>query len=258
MHTLDGGYAAFATLLRADGVRVAGLHTRTITPAVLDTLQILVVANAKPAGEAEDALDGRQAFTDAESNAIDRWVRDGGALLLVADHAPFGGFVRTLSQRFGVDMGGGFASDPDHAEGDDDGQILFRRTDGALAAHWITQPLQAVRSFTGQALRTKQGTCLLALGDRAQEYPPVVTRNGDDVTVTMGAPIGARGACQAVAVEHGRGRVVVLGEAAMITAQISRDGHPFGMQLPGDDDELFALQVVRWLARGDERKGATP
>jgi hypothetical protein len=67
----------------------------------------------------------------------------------------------------------------------------------------------------------------------------------------MGPAESAAGWCQAVARTHGRGRVVVLGEAAMITAQVDREGKPFGMQLPGDDNERFALQVLRWLAHAD-------
>ena len=59
-----------------------------------------VVSNARPAGEAEDLVGSRvQAFTDAEAEAIDAWVSQGGSLLLVADHYPFGGYVQALSGR---------------------------------------------------------------------------------------------------------------------------------------------------------------
>jgi len=53
----------------------------------------------------------------------------------------------------------------------------------------------------------------------------------------------------------GKGRVVVLGEAALLTAQIvtSPDGNPqtqrkFGMNAPGNDDRQFALNVLHWLS----------
>jgi hypothetical protein len=256
LHTLDGTYAPLGRLLRADGMHVQALAAAPLSQAALQGVDVLVVSNARPPGEAEDLV-GRdvQAFTDAEGAALDSWVARGGSLLLVADHYPFGGYAQALSARFGVRMGGGYAADAEHANPDagDEGQILYRRATGGLGEHWITAPLQTVQSFTGQALSSGQGTCLLQLGEHAQRFQAVATRHGDDVNVELKPAGSARGWCQAVAAAHGRGRVVVLAEAAMLTAQLDREGKPFGMQLPGDDDELFALQVVRWLAHADAR-----
>jgi hypothetical protein len=256
LHTLDGTYAPLASLLRHDGVQVRSLAGAPLSASSLHGVDILLVSNARPAGEAEDlAGSGAQAFTDAEAEALDAWVAQGGSLLLVADHYPFGGYAQALSGRFGVRMGAGYAADAEHANPDagDDGQVLFRRAAGGLGEHWVTAPLQTVQSFTGQALWPDRGTCLLRLGPNAQRFEAVATRHGDDVHVELKPAGSAGGWCQAVAATHGRGRVVVLGEAAMITAQFASDGKPFGMQLPGDDDELFALQLVRWLAHADER-----
>jgi hypothetical protein len=41
--------------------------------------------------------------------------------------------------------------------------------------------------------------------------------------------------------------VVVLGEASMITAQLS--GDIFGMNSPGVDNKKFALNIFHWLSR---------
>jgi hypothetical protein len=50
----------------------------------------------------------------------------------------------------------------------------------------------------------------------------------------------------------GRGRLVVLGEAGMLSAQVIRypDGHEMkmGMNVPGTDDQQFALNVMHWLS----------
>ena len=43
--------------------------------------------------------------------AIRDWVRAGGALLLIADHAPFGSAAASLASRFGVSMGKGWTFD---------------------------------------------------------------------------------------------------------------------------------------------------
>ena len=50
-----------------------------------------------------------------------------------------------------------------------------------------------------------------------------------------------------LAFASGNGRVVVLGEAAMLSAQRTGGGKPMGMNAPGNDDRQFALNVVRWL-----------
>jgi hypothetical protein len=53
----------------------------------------------------------------------------------------------------------------------------------------------------------------------------------------------------------GKGRLVVLGEAGMFSAQIATlvDGDrkfdmKFGMNVEGTDDRQFALNVVHWLS----------
>ena len=64
--------------------------------------------------------------------------------------------------------------------------------------------------------------------------------------------IAASGRAQGVALKFGKGRVVVLGEAAMLTAQVTRrpGEQPvrFGMSLPGADNRQLAMNIMRWLA----------
>jgi len=54
------------------------------------------------------------------------------------------------------------------------------------------------------------------------------------------------GQAQGLAFERGAGRVVVLGEAAMLTAEVARHAR-FGMSSPGCENRQFALKVVHWL-----------
>lgn len=44
----------------------------------------------------------------------------------------------------------------------------------------------------------------------------------------------------------GAGRVVILGEAATLTAQTVK-GQKFGMNIPGNDNRQFALNIMHWL-----------
>jgi hypothetical protein len=99
-------------------------------------------------------------------------------------------------------------------------------------------------TFTGQALRPGAGVALLTLSNSAREYPFRRSREHEGRS--------AAGLAQAVALDHGAGRVVILGEAAMITAQTTRlhDGTlvRFGMNRNGTDNGQFALNLMHWLA----------
>jgi hypothetical protein len=121
--------------------------------------------------------------------------------------------------------------------------------------HSITRGLNRIITFTGQSLSVPAGaTALLPLGRTAldRSAAPRVERAGGDVRVHVeyGPGSSALGRAQAIAMEIGQGRVVVLGEAAMVTAQLSRyDGSPFGMNVSGYDNRQFALNVMHWLSR---------
>lgn len=248
-HTMTGRYAPFAKLMRADGYRVSA-SAAPFDAASLARIDILVIANA--GGSAGAPTTNVSAFTPAEIAAVRAWVERGGSLLLVADHAPFGGAAAALAERFGVGMTKGFAFDTAttaHAQGNAS-FLLYTRTSG-LADHAITRGRDAservstVVAYTGQSLTAPAGaTPLLTMSPTAQERP---SRDLNDTPVAVG------GKLQGLTLTVGRGRVVVLGEAAMLSAQvIDQPGRPpfyMGMNVPGTDDKLFALNVVRWLAR---------
>ncbi|MCZ6794189.1 MAG: hypothetical protein O7J95_11315, partial [Planctomycetota bacterium] len=60
----------------------------------------------------------------------------------------------------------------------------------------------------------------------------------------------AKGRAQGLALEFGKGRVVVLGEAGFLSAQlVGPRRRPFGMNVPGTDNRQLALNLMRWLAR---------
>jgi hypothetical protein len=87
-----------------------------------------------------------------------------------------------------------------------------------------------------------EASMLLRLPDSAVEYVP----SGSQL-----APVRA-GREQGLALTWGRGRLVVLGEAAMLTAQIAR-GAKFGMNSPGNDNRQLALNIMHWLSNEHER-----
>ncbi|HYG82116.1 MAG TPA: hypothetical protein VD861_17080 [Pyrinomonadaceae bacterium] len=240
-HTTAGRYKPFADLIRNDGYGVT-TNSEKFSAQTLAGYDVLVISNALgPRGQRAAA-----AFTEEECDAVRDWVRAGGSLLLIADHAPMGAAAEILSKRFGVEMSKGFTADPvNYDKGSNEvSQLVFSRENGLLGEHAITRGRSAaervnrVVTFTGQSLRGPEGSAaVLRLGDTARDKLP-----GEDKEVS------AAGRAQAVALKFGKGRAVVLGEAAMLTAQISAEGEKFGMNVPGTDDRQFALNVMHWLS----------
>ncbi|MEK6375718.1 MAG: hypothetical protein AABO58_23820 [Acidobacteriota bacterium] len=244
-HRMSTSYRPFAKLLANDGYRVIPLR-KDVTPHNLADAAVLVVVTAMGHDEAGMTMP----FTEAECDAIEAWVRGGGSLLVVTDHFPFGQDVANLTRRFGVESSGGMTFDEKHHEARDDSQLVFSRENGLLAEHEITRGVRRVMTFTGESVRG--GTPLLKLSETAVNRPAKVrvTRSGGDtrVEVEYGDPQSARGWSQGVVIEHGRGRVCVLAEAAMLSAQ--REGERrIGMNYPGCDNRQFALNVMHWLTR---------
>jgi hypothetical protein len=248
-HTATGNYRAFAALLRRDGYRVEA-GTAPFTRASLAGVDVLVVANAM-GGDTEETA-GSPAFTPAERAAVREWVRAGGSLLLIADHAPFGGAAEALALEFGVDMSKGATRDTAAGRSQERPTFLrFDRGNGLLGDHPIlagrndSERIGTVVSFTGQSLSIPTNAAVLLR----------LSPTAEDVARVDGQPrfTAAAGRAQGIAIRFGAGRVVVLGEAAMLSAQvILRPGQePFhmGMNVPGTDDRQFALNVMHWLSR---------
>jgi hypothetical protein len=251
IHRATGTYAPFADLIRNDGYRLRR-NRRAFSRTRLEGVDVVVIANALGSNERNDD----HALSEAECDALITWVRDGGSLMLVTDHYPTGSAVGNLARRLGVSMSGGVTEDSvSYDKRFDQSHIVFEN----LPAHPITRGLRRVLTFTGQSLSVPDGaTALLPLGATAVDRPPTprVERAGGDVRVHVeyGPGVSAAGRAQAITMTLGNGRVVVLGEAAMASAQLSTyDKSPFGMNVSGYDNRLFVLNVMHWLSRYDAR-----
>jgi hypothetical protein len=61
--------------------------------------------------------------------------------------------------------------------------------------------------------------------------------------------VTAAGRAQVLAFKVGKGRVVVHGEAAMLSAQIAGpEKFKMGMNFEGYDNKQYALNVMHWLS----------
>jgi hypothetical protein len=67
-----------------------------------------------------------------------------------------------------------------------------------------------------------------------------------------GKAVSAAGRCQGLALRYGKGRVVVMGEAAELSAQVSGFGgdpsNMMGRNVPGIDNRQMALNIMHWLS----------
>jgi hypothetical protein len=237
-HTASGGYKPFAELIANDGFQVSANQAK-FSRNTLDGHDILVIANAM----GPERRRASPAFTEQECDAVHEWVREGGSLLLIADHFPMGSAADSLGRRFGVEMSKGMTDDPAHYD-EDLRDILFTRDSGRLADHPITngrddsERIDRVVTFTGQSLKGPEDSHpFLLLADTAVDELPPNRRKAS-----------AAGRAQGIAMQYGQGKVVVLAEAGMLTAQLDDQKRRFGMNCPGIDNRQLALNIMHWLA----------
>jgi hypothetical protein len=238
-HTASGRYKPFADLLRNDGYIVSS-NQQPFTTNTLKDVDVLVIANAMGPGEHET----RPAFTPEEETVLVQWVRAGGSLFLISDHAPFGSAAARLAKQFGVIMYLRFARDDQFHDGWDNERLDFSRSNGLLEENSITNGRSArervnrVVTFTGQSLSGPPDAIpLLRLSDGAYDWESRKVR------------FPAKGHSQALALNFDRGRVVMSGEAALFSAQVDPLGIKFGMNRPDNDDRQFLLNILHWLSR---------
>ena len=285
-HTASGRYKPFADLITNDGYRVTP-NKQKFSADTLRGFDILVISNALGAARMGAPEASNPAFSDAECDAVRDWVRGGGALLLIADHAPMGAANKILAERFGVDMRSSYTNDTANhdKETGSNSFLVYTRDNGLLIDHPVTkgrdvsERINSVMTFTGQSLKGPEGSVgFLKLADTAKDVPAPSqadvqaaiekARQGGQtqepppggmnlppgatavrVQPSEQAAISAAGRAQGLVFGFGRGRVVVLGEAAMLSAQMTGPGGmKFGMNRPGIDNRQLALNIVHWLS----------
>jgi hypothetical protein len=235
-HTASGGYKVFADLITNDGYRITPDH-KPFSSELLAKYDLLVTANAPAKGGGS-----KSAFTPAECDSVEKWVRAGGALLIITDHEPFGSGSEELGKRFGVDMSLRVTIDQNNRTGN---ALLFSREKHQLGDHAIlrgrsaAEQINRVLTFAGQSLKgPPESSQLLRFADTAKD----IDRDRP--------PISAAGRAQGIAFKFSRGRVVVMGEAGELSAQVygANPTKKMGMNVPGCDNRQFALNIVHWLS----------
>jgi hypothetical protein len=255
-HTGSTGFAPFAKLLRKDGYRVEAF-TNTFSAESLQKLDVLVIVNAQAETQWTNiaSLPTLSAFQKSEIDAVEEWVKNGGALLLVAGHMPWPGAAERLAERFDVIFHNGFSAPRDPASGEPakqwkgppcrlalDHPIFAGRSPDesirSIVTAWGTQAFRFRPGGRARPLLLLEGECFLLLPVLSWRFPEATPRIRAD-----GMPTGAT-------VTVGKGRVVLFGvNAAWLTAQLD-DGKPWGMnQQNAKHNAQFVLNVMHWLTK---------
>jgi hypothetical protein len=273
IHTKDGLFKPFADLATNDGYNVVA-NTTSFTHDGLKGIDVLVISN--PLGQlSNNNNNSTPAFTQAECDAVHEWVQQGGSLFLIADHVPVGDAAQPLAQRFGVTLGNNvvFDTNPDNFDQEDVTQLVFSDHNHLLGNHPITrgrndaERLHKLVAFTGESVTIPNGaTALLQLSSTAGEAPtgedvqPFFDKDAVKAKASREAALKkwpASGQAMAIAFTVGQGRVVISGEAGMMTAQVfqekEKDGSKkivgkMGWDVLGNDDRQYVLNVLHWLS----------
>ncbi len=247
-HTMEGRYCAFTDVLQSDGYQVYA-NTRSFEDANLFQCDVLVISNALDEGTAYRAqfannwqLPNLSAFTTEEIRALERWVAYGGSLFLIADHIPFPGCASELAAVFGFDFFNGYAE----IDNRKNWPSQFRKRDGSLKRHPLTEGIDSIATFTGQGFRCPLGAePILVFGNNHEIILP--EQSGRPYSAT--APrFSAKGLAQGAVMNYGLGRIAIFGEAAMFTAQTTPNNLKFGLNSPkAPNNEKFLLNILHWL-----------
>jgi hypothetical protein len=243
---VNNRYKPFADLLFNDGYHIA-VNRKPFAKASLASFKILVIVNPLGAEDVDDDGADGPGFTTEECDAVNEWIRSGGALLFVVDQAPFASAAGILAERLGVDMSKGTTVDAANADKEFNAPsvIVYSRENKLLQSLAITngrsdaERVNRVLVFGGQSLKgPPDSEAFLKLADTAA-----------DKIAAPGKDASAAGRAQGLAFRLGKGRVVVLGDAAMLSAQLSgSDNQPVGMNVPGVDNRQLTLNIIHWLS----------
>lgn len=247
-HTMAGRYQAFAEVLKSDGYKVKP-NTALFNLDSLKNVHILIISNALHQKNLENwDLPNYSAFTRNEIETIYHWVKEGGSLLLIADHMPFPAAAADLAAIFGFQFNNGFAIDTTKKT-----RTIFKKSDHTLVNHPIlngtslNERIDSVRTFTGQAfLAPFKAKSILKHNRNTVSYMPAHAWQFDKNT----PQISVEKWCQGATLEFYKGRIAVFGEAAMFTAQYNKNNNIwFGLKASGaEQNEQFLLNTMHWLS----------
>ena len=249
-HTREGRYRSFARLLERDGYILKD-YDGPFEKSKLNDGRILVISNALHESNISNwVLPNPSAFTADEIEVVREWVFEGGSLFLIADHMPMPGAAEDLAATFGFEFYNGFAftESPTGVTG----LASFSTEKGNLHENTITsgrnehELVTEIMSFTGQAFQIPNDA--QSIIDLDNQYimllPDTAWRfNSNTKQISVG------GWSQGAYKSYGKGKVVVFGEAAMFSAQVSGPNQrKMGMNAENATQNYkLLLNIIHWL-----------
>ncbi|WMN11641.1 hypothetical protein QYS49_39105 [Marivirga salinae] len=243
MHTLKTNFVPFAKLMEADGYQPISIEE--ITEEALDSINIFVIANALNSSNIRNwRRPIANAFTKSEIKIIEKWVKDGGSLLVIADHMPFAGATNELAKKFGFTYEDGFVM----KEGESWPPDTYSKKAGNLFDTPITKNIDSLAAFTGSALIPPEDAIIIAKFPQTHKLLiPEIAWQFEENTIEKSIENVVMGAIK----NHGNGKVAFFTEAAMFTAQIVQEKHKVGFNSPAAPQNIqFVLNTIHWLDNG--------
>ncbi|MFF0861518.1 DUF6421 family protein [Nonomuraea sp. NPDC003560] len=225
-HPDDNSYARAAAALRHLGHDVLAHTEGALTAGALSGQDVLVIAH--PSGDRWERTTGHGSpvFAADELDAVESFVAEGGGLVVLAEEEQdkYGNNVAELLGRFGVGVGHTTVRDPRNAHRE--------------VATWVL----AERATGDGVLAGVQRACFYRSG-------VLTAPEGATVLFATSATADPAGAPLAVALRHGKGRVVVFADSDLFGDDSIEDY---------DHRRLWG-NVITWAARvpgGDEAAGS--
>ena len=175
-------------------------------------------------------------------------------MLLITEHFPFGLAMSPLLNKFGVQVHNGYSEDSLLNNKNVKDALLFTKSKGNLnPTHPILDKVERLNTFTGSSVKgDSTWTQLLIFTPNAQNFNVKVNvkKDAGDITTSVEYAdfYSAKGYSQGICKEYGKGKIVVLAESALLTAQFDKNGNKYGMNSPDEDNKQFVLNLIRWLA----------
>jgi len=224
-HPADSSYARAADALRARDLEVAVHEAGPLDAAALAGADVLVLAHpSEPAWE-RVVPGGTPRLSEAELDAIEAFVREGGGLVVLAEEeqAKYGNNLDELVARFGIRIANDIVSDYERHR---------------QAPHWILADLDAPLDGVDLLARVREACFYRATTLQAGDGARVLARTGPSASTPDAALLAVT--------EHGRGRVVVVADSDL-----------FGDDCIGElDHEQLWSNLVHWAAAHAFRRAA--
>jgi uncharacterized membrane protein len=245
-----GAYAAYAKVLENAGMTVKTLdYGYYLDSNTLSGVKVLVVVCSRGA-----STDGyvQAPYTADETEAVLKFVRNGGGLFLIGDHTIFPPALFPVAEKFGIVYAENLMHDPAHnvrndtsgepAESTKDVFIYFERALGNFGDHPIMNNISRVELY-----RTDY------FSELPDEAVPLITTDSDTYSTDKdgnyaSAPSKVVAAAIPSNTTAGAGRVVVVADTNSFETDENRDDEDTDMDLFDSDNELYGLQIVEWLA----------